>query len=232
MDQVTWFRTKLGQVTWICKIVDQITWPFVLHRARLPGTSNLRVRLPGFAKPWTRLPGKRNVRTRLPRPQFCKGGPGYLVDQITWSRPKVGQIAWSRPVGPREMAFATLVLARFRTLQGRAISARAQEGSDSCRLDRPSSGAGVRMMKTVTVALPQHVCHCQSGGSTIQQTRTARHTRYSTRRNVMPLFTPHVAPWGGLHNRGVVRCLHPSARTAALPAAALLSAALARHGLP
>ena len=53
------------------------------------------------------------------------------MDQITWSRPKVGQIAWSRPVGPREMAFATLVLARFRTLQGRAISARAQEGSDT-----------------------------------------------------------------------------------------------------
>ena len=142
LGQLTWsnsrkwtslpgFAQSWARLPGFAKLWARLPGPFVLHRARLPGTSNLRVRLPGFAKPWTRLPGKRNVRTRLPRPQFCKGGPGYLVDQITWSRPKVGQIAWSRPVGPREMAFATLVLARVRTLQGRAISARAQEGSDT-----------------------------------------------------------------------------------------------------
>ena len=114
-----------------------------MHRARLPGTSNLRVRLPGFAKPWTRLPGKRNVRTRLPRPQFCKSGPGYLVDQITWSRPKVGQIAWSRSVGPREMAFGITFLAACSPCKD-APSRRARKGRTRCRLDRPSSGAGAR----------------------------------------------------------------------------------------
>ena len=87
------------------KFWTRLPGPLNLHRARLPGSSNSRVRLPGFAKLWTRLPGKRNVRTRLPRPQLCKSGPGYLVGQITWSRPKVGQITWSRPAGRREMVF-------------------------------------------------------------------------------------------------------------------------------
>ena len=40
--------------------------------------------------------GKSEVRARLPRPHFCNTGPDYLVGQITWSRPKVGQIAWAR----------------------------------------------------------------------------------------------------------------------------------------
>ncbi len=112
LNQLTWsnsskcarlpgFAQSWARLPGFAKFWTRLPGPLNLHRARLPGSSNLRVRLPGFAKLWTRLPGKRNVRTRLPRPQFCKSGPGYLVDQITWSRPKVGQITWSRPVGRR-----------------------------------------------------------------------------------------------------------------------------------
>ena len=139
--QVSWFFAQSwASLPGFEKFWTRLPGPLNLHRARLPGSSNLRVRLPGFAKLWTRLPGKRNVRTRLPRPQFCKSGPGYLVDQITWSRPKVGQITWSRPAGPREMAFAR-VLAAFSPCND-APSRRARQGRTRCRLDRPSSGAG------------------------------------------------------------------------------------------
>ena len=116
LNQLTWsnsskwarlpgFAQSWASLPGFAKFWTRLPGPLNLHRSRLPGSSNLRVRLPGLAKLWTRLPGKRNVRTRLPRPQFCKSGPGYLVDQITWSRPKVGQITWSRPAGRREMAF-------------------------------------------------------------------------------------------------------------------------------
>ena len=153
MVQLTWsnsskwarlpgFAQSWASLPGFAKFWTRLPGRLNLHRSRLPGSSNLRVRLPGFAKWWTRLPGKRNVRTRLPRPQFCKSGPGYLVDQITWSRPKVGQIAWSRSVEPREMAFRR-VLAAFSPCKD-APSRRARKGRTRCRLARPSSGAGAR----------------------------------------------------------------------------------------
>ena len=37
----------------------------------------------------------------LNKTTYAKKKTGYLVDQITWSRPKMDQIAWSRPVGRR-----------------------------------------------------------------------------------------------------------------------------------
>ena len=116
LNQLTWsnsskwarlpgFAQSWARLPGFAKFWTRLPGRLNLHRSRLPGSSNLRVRLPGLTKLWTRLPGKRNVRTRLPRPQLCKSGPGYLVGQITWSRPKVGQITWSRPAGRREMAF-------------------------------------------------------------------------------------------------------------------------------
>ena len=134
------FAQSWARLPGFAKFWTRLPGPLNLHRARLPGSSNLRVRLPGFAKLWTRLPGKRNVRTRLPRPQFCKSGPGYLVDQITWSRPKVGQITWSRPVGRREMAFSTARFWLFHPLQRRAISARAQSDGRTAGWTAPPPG--------------------------------------------------------------------------------------------
>ena len=70
---------------------------FVLHRGRIPGFSNWRTRMPGGPElEGQNTSGKSEVRARLPRPHFCNTGPDYLVGQITWSRPKVGQIAWAR----------------------------------------------------------------------------------------------------------------------------------------
>ena len=157
VGQVTWFCTKLGQVTWICKILDQVTWSAQFAQVQITWFLEFEGQVTWFGKivdqvtwetkcedqitsttilqKWTRLPG---------RPDYlvaAKSGPDYLV-----------AASWAQGDGLCP-SFAR-VLHAFSPCND-APSRRARKGRTRCRLDRPSSGAGLRMMKTVTVARPQ-----------------------------------------------------------------------------
>ena len=67
---------------------------------RIPGFSNWTGRIPGFSNWRARIPGKIRSEGQITSTKFLQQWtrlPGR--DQITWSRPKVGQIAWARSIG-------------------------------------------------------------------------------------------------------------------------------------